>query len=121
MSEHEANQASVYIGAVGLTVPVTASVVVLPGPPTSVEAVSSRTWLATDGSGSFTLTATGPSAGVASMGTIDLYAPSVHWQVLESYGGLAPGSHTIVVTVLGTKNASSAGMLVVMDAFVVYS
>jgi hypothetical protein len=73
-------------------------------------------------------TATGPSAGKASvtidgvsMGTIDLYAPSVHWQVLESYGGLAPGSHTVVVTVLGTKNASSAGTLVIVDAFVVYS
>lgn len=74
------------------------------------------------------ITATGPSAGMASvsidgvsMGTIDLYAPTVNWQVDESYRGLAPGSHTIVVTVLGTKDPSSAGTLVVVDAFVVYS
>jgi hypothetical protein len=51
--------------------------------------------------------------------TVDLYAPAVHWQVLESYGDLAPGSHTVVVTVLGTKNASSANTRVIVDAFVV--
>jgi bacillopeptidase F len=54
-------------------------------------------------------------------GTIDLYAPAMHWQTAESYAGLAPGSHTIVVTVLGTRNAASAGTQVVVDAFVVNS
>jgi hypothetical protein len=39
--------------------------------------------------------------------------------VAEAYTGLASGSHTIVVTVLGTKNASSKGTKVVVDAFVV--
>jgi hypothetical protein len=74
------------------------------------------------------LTATGPSAGMAtvtidgvSMGTVDLYAPSVNWQVPESYRGLASGSHTIVVSVLGTKDAAATSALIVVDAFVVYS
>jgi hypothetical protein len=74
------------------------------------------------------VTATGPSFGRAtvaidgiSRGTIDLYASSVHWQVTKSFAGLASGNHTIVVTVLGTKNASSTGTQVVVDAFVVRS
>jgi hypothetical protein len=52
-------------------------------------------------------------------GTVDLYAPSTHWQVAESFSGLASGPHTIVVKVLGIKNASSTGTKVVVDAFVV--
>jgi hypothetical protein len=74
------------------------------------------------------VTAAGPSAGMAgvmidgvSKGTIDLYAPVVQWQLAESYAGLASGSHTIVVTVLGTRNTASAGTQVVVDAFVVDS
>lgn len=74
------------------------------------------------------ITATGPSAGMASvmidgvsMGTIDLYAPTVNWQAIESFPNLAPGTHTIVVTVLGTMNPSAASTQVVVDAFVVYS
>ena len=54
-----------------------------------------------------------------SRGTVDLYSPTVHWRIAESYAGLASGPHTIVVTVLGTKDASSTGTQVVVDAFVV--
>jgi hypothetical protein len=74
------------------------------------------------------ITATGTSASKASVtidgvsrGTIDLYASAVHWQVVEGYAGLSSGSHTIVVTVSGTKDPSSAGTAIVVDGFVVYS
>ena len=74
------------------------------------------------------ITATGPSDGMASVtidginkGTLDLYAPSVHPQVKEPYSGLASGAHTIVITVLGSHNASSTGTSVVVDAFVAHS
>jgi hypothetical protein len=77
------------------------------------------------GTGVNWITSTGPSYGQAnvsidgvSKGTVDLYASTVHWQVVEAYTGLASGSHTIVITVLGTKNASSKGTKVVVDAFV---
>ena len=73
------------------------------------------------------ITATGPFEGRATVtidgvnkGTVDLYASSLHWQVLESFGGLAYGSHTIVVTVQGTKDAVSKGTEVVVDAFPVH-
>ncbi len=79
------------------------------------------------GTGIDWVTATGPGYGQAqvtidgvSKGTVDLYQPSVQWQVLESYSGLSSGSHTIVVKVLGKKNASSTGTGVVVDAFIVH-
>ena len=52
---------------------------------------------------------------------VDLYAPSASWQVSESFGGLTSGSHMIVVTVLGTKNASSTGTKIVVDAFIAHT
>jgi hypothetical protein len=80
------------------------------------------------GTGVVWITATGPAYGMASvsvdgvnMGTVNLYASSRHWQVAESYLGLAAGTHTILVTVLGTKKASSKGTQLVVDAFVVDS
>jgi hypothetical protein len=80
------------------------------------------------GTGVTWVTATGPAEGKASVtidgigkGTIDLYAPTVHWEVAESFTGLASGTHTIVITVLGTKDAGSAGTRVVVDAFVIMS
>ncbi len=73
------------------------------------------------------VTATGKSYGQAevtidgvSQGTVDLYASTAQWQVPESYNGLSPGPHTIVVKVLGTKNPSSKGTAVVVDAFIVH-
>jgi hypothetical protein len=84
--------------------------------------------LSFNGAGVDWVTATGPSYGEAtvtidgiSQGTVDLYAASARWKVAESYGGFASGSHTIVVTVLGTKYASSTGTRVVVDAFAVHS
>jgi hypothetical protein len=80
------------------------------------------------GTGVTWVTAAGPSAGMASVmidgvskGTIDLYAAATQWQMAESYAGLASGPHTIVATVLGTRNTATAGTQVVMDAFVVNS
>jgi len=71
-------------------------------------------------------TATGPSEGMASVtidgvnqGTVDLYAPSIGWQIGEVYAGLTSGPHTVVVKVLGTKNAASAGAQIAVDGFIV--
>jgi bacillopeptidase F len=73
------------------------------------------------------VTASGPAEGMASVsidgagrGTVDLFAATMHWQLVESYSGLSPGSHTILVTVLHTKNPSSTGTHVVVDAYVVH-
>lgn len=72
------------------------------------------------------ITATGPVYGEAEViidgvnnGTVDLYSSTVNWQIAETYSGLASGPHTIVVKVLGIKNASSTGTKVAIDAFVV--
>jgi hypothetical protein len=68
---------------------------------------------------------TGPNEGRANVtidgvnkGTVDLYsaAPSSATKV---YSGLATKAHTIVIKALGTKNASSTGADVALDAFVV--
>ena len=74
------------------------------------------------------VTATGPSEGKAtitidgvSKGTIDLYSPTVNWRVPEAFTGLTSGAHTILVTVLGTKDRAATGTQVVVDAFVVDS
>lgn len=71
------------------------------------------------------ITAVGPGFGKAavtidgvSMGQVDLYASSAVWQTPVTYGGLAPGPHTMLVRVLGTKNAASSSTKVVVDAFV---
>ena len=55
-----------------------------------------------------------------SKGTVDLYGATKKWQVPFTYGGLSPGSHTIVIQVLGQKNASSTGNKVVVDGFRVW-
>src|SRR6266568_5878394 len=71
------------------------------------------------------VTALGPVYGQAqvlidgvSKGTVDLYQAASQWKVLQSYTGLSSGPHTIVVKVTGTKNTSSTGTGVVVDAFV---
>jgi C1A family cysteine protease len=51
-------------------------------------------------------------------GMLDLYAPSTwQWKSTTTYGGLSAGTHTIRITVLGTKSPSSAGTKVTVDAF----
>jgi hypothetical protein len=71
--------------------------------------------------------ALGPAFGKASVridgtsqGTFDLYkvAP-ISWQTIKSFTGLSAGTHTLVITVLGTKNTKSTGRTVVVDGFVV--
>jgi purine-cytosine permease-like protein len=62
-----------------------------------------------NGTGVDCTTATSPAAGMASVtidgvsnGTVNLYSASINWQVAESCSALTSGTHTIVVTVLGT-------------------
>lgn len=51
-------------------------------------------------------------------GAVDLYNPSTwKWKFQTTYGGLGPGTHTIQVKVLGTKNPASSGTKVTVDAF----
>ena len=50
--------------------------------------------------------------------SIDTYlAPSQARAVLYNVGGLAPGTHTLVIEATGTRNASSKGSWVWVDAF----
>jgi hypothetical protein len=88
---------------------------------------NSTSTLTFTGTGVDWITATGPSDGMAtvtidgvSKGTFDLYASSVHWQLAKSFTGLVSGSHTIVITVLGTKNALAKSTNVIVDAYVVH-
>lgn len=53
------------------------------------------------------------------IGVVDLYSRTMRCRVAKSFSGLAPGSHTVTVQTLGTKNASSIGTRVVVDGFVV--
>jgi len=57
----------------------------------------------------------------ALVATVDLYAPTSTYQatVFES-DALAPGVHTVQVTVLGTKNPASRAAYFSVDAFEVY-
>jgi hypothetical protein len=56
--------------------------------------------------------------GVA-VADIDTYAPiqEEFQAVMFSAAGLAPGSHTLRIEVLGLKNAASSGTRVIVDAF----
>jgi hypothetical protein len=68
----------------------------------------------------------GPDRGLAQItvdglvvATADLYAPTLQaGQTVWSTNGLAPGAHTIKVTVLGAHDAASTGARVDIDAFV---
>jgi hypothetical protein len=79
------------------------------------------------GTGVDWVTATGPAWGMARVyidgidqGTVDLYSPTRQYRTVQRYGGLAVGSHSIRVEVLGTRNASATSAKVVVDAFVVH-
>lgn len=79
------------------------------------------------GTGVDWVTTTGPGWGKAEVyvdgvdkGTVDLYASAAHWQTVKTYGGLAAGSHTIKIKVLGAKNALAKATTVAVDAFVVH-
>jgi len=52
--------------------------------------------------------------------SVDLYSPTAQAaQVVFSSNNLAPGSHTMVITVTGTKNNASSGTRVDVDAIIV--
>ncbi|RJX22064.1 MAG: hypothetical protein C4570_01785 [Ammonifex sp.] len=70
------------------------------------------------------LTGKGPSRGIARVyidgvdkGTVDLYAPNWLAQVPVTYTGLFYGLHTIEIVNTGTKNPSSTGYQIIVDAF----
>lgn len=71
------------------------------------------------------ITADGPDFGRAAVSidggpavTVDLYRRTAAWQVVgRSVTGLAPGTHTITVRALGTRNRSSHGTRIAVDAF----
>jgi predicted outer membrane repeat protein len=73
---------------------------------------------------SFT-TVRGPGYGKVSVGidgvfvvtNLDLYAPTQQWQYKLGITGLVNGPHTIEIDTTHTKNASSKGYGVVLDAF----
>ena len=57
--------------------------------------------------------------GVAK-GTVDMYQAAAAWQSLVTFNGLSAGPHTMVIQVLGQKNASATGTEVVVDGFIVH-
>jgi Divergent InlB B-repeat domain len=75
------------------------------------------------------ITGTGAGFGKASVsidgGTpviVDMYSSGAKWQqTVFSSGPLAAGPHTMVIQLLGTKNASATGTKVMIDAFNLYS
>ncbi len=52
---------------------------------------------------------------------VDLYQVATAWQAKVTYGGLTAGAHTMVIQVLGTKNASATSTKVVVDGFIVHA
>jgi len=54
--------------------------------------------------------------GVA-QGRINQYAGQTKWQMVQRFGGLNPGTHTLEVRVTGDKDPKSAGIFVDLDAF----
>jgi hypothetical protein len=45
-----------------------------------------------------------------------LYNPSIQWRYQQVIDGLAPGKHSVTIKALGTRNSSSTGTAVVVDA-----
>jgi plastocyanin len=79
------------------------------------------------GTGVTWVTRKGPDQGIAnvsidgtSQGTVDLFASSAQ-SFSKAYSGLSSATHKIIVKVTGTKNASSTGKNVSVDAFTVGS
>lgn len=66
----------------------------------------------------------GPDMGQArvtidgvSKGIVDLYSPTEDWSFSKTFGKLGDTKHSLVIRVLGTKNALSTGTTVAVDAF----
>ena len=80
------------------------------------------------GTGIDWITAKGKAYGKASVkidgvsqGTFDLYQLATAYQSLVSFTGLIAGPHTMVIQVLGQKNASATSTKVPVDGFIVHS
>ncbi len=78
------------------------------------------------GSGVTWVTRKASDQGIASVtidrlshGTFDLYSSTTQAQVSEAFSGLSSTTHTFVIKVTGTKNPSSNGTKVSIDAFIV--
>jgi hypothetical protein len=56
----------------------------------------------------------------AAKGTFDLYQGTTTWKSVISFTGLAPGSHTMLIRVLGQKNTKATGKTVIVDGFLVH-
>jgi hypothetical protein len=54
-------------------------------------------------------------------GTVDFYQTATAWQSITTYAGLSAGPHTMVIQVLGQKNAAATGTKVVVDGFIVHA
>jgi len=71
------------------------------------------------------ITVRGPTYGMVDVyidrvlksSNLDLYSATQQWQYLVSYSGLSNANHTIEIRPSHTKNASSSGYGVVVDAF----
>ena len=75
-------------------------------------------WITTKGKAFGTASVTIDSV---SKGTIDMYQVATVWKSLVSFAGLSSGSHTMVIHVLGLKNASATSTKVVVDGFTVHA
>jgi len=56
-----------------------------------------------------------------SKGTFDMYQSATAWQSNVSFTGLPSGRHTMLIQVLGQKNAAATGKTVIVDGFNVHS
>jgi hypothetical protein len=56
----------------------------------------------------------------ASQGTVDLYQATAAWQAKFTFTGLASGTHTMTIQVLGTKSAAATGTKVIVDGFIAH-
>jgi hypothetical protein len=54
-------------------------------------------------------------------GVVDLYQKTAVWQSPVTYAGLSTGAHTMVISVLGQKNAAATGTEVLVDGFIVHT
>lgn len=76
------------------------------------------------GTGIKCLVAKGPMMGKVrvyldgvNMGLVDLYSPTLKYQVILPKAGLPPGVNTVTLEVSGNKNTSSTGTYINIDAF----
>ncbi|HLE13508.1 MAG TPA: hypothetical protein VI776_02085 [Anaerolineales bacterium] len=52
-------------------------------------------------------------------GFLDLYSPTIQWQVCSAYSNLGAGAHTFHVSVSGMKNSQSSDYYVDVDKIVI--